>query len=368
MLNVVIAAGGTGGHLYPAVALAREFLRQEPHARIVFVGTGRDVEAKVLGHEGFELETITARPVMGRGALGAIRGVCALPMGLWQSLRVLRARRAGLVIGIGGYASPPVVSAAFLLGIPRVILEPNAFPGMANRMLGPFANRVFLGFESASRAFRRSTVRVVGSPIRRELFEELAGCAAPNRPHSPVLLIFGGSQGARAVNEAMIHALPHLEHLRGRITIVHQTGDADQAEVRAAYEARGVAAEVEPFLFDMPRRLEAASLVVARAGAMTLAELTVCGRAAILVPLPHAIHDHQARNARVLESAGAAVVIPQAELTGERLAGAIAELIGNPARLDQMGRASRTLGRTDSAEVIVRDCLALVEQAPGARE
>lgn len=359
-MNIVIAAGGTGGHLYPAVALAREFLRRDPHAGILFVGTARGIESKVLAHEGFELRLIAAKPVMGRGFVQAATALLSLPIGIWQSIGILRRQRADLVIGVGGYTSPAVLAAAFLLGIPRVILEPNAYPGMANKAVGPFAQRVFLAFESAAGAFAPSKVRVVGTPIRRAFFEGADAPPAPRSQGRMTLLIFGGSQGAKAINSAMIEALPDLVDMRERLAVTHQTGDADQARVSTAYQTAGFHAEVVPFLYDMPRVLRAADLVVSRAGAMTIAEVTACGKPAILIPLPQAIYNHQARNAQVMESAGAAVVLPQAELTGPKLARTIKELLQDPARLTRMSARSLAMGRTDAAAAIVQECYALM--------
>ena len=359
-MNIVIAAGGTGGHLYPAVALAWEFLRQEPRTTVLFVGTVRGIEAKVLAHEGFELAIIAARPVMGMGVSGAVRALLSLPLALWQSVKLLRTRRPGLVIGVGGYTSPPVLVAASLLGIRRVILEPNAYPGMANKVLGPLAHRVFLAFESAAGFFRSSKARVVGTPIRRAFLEQMHAGADSVGERRQTLLIFGGSQGARAINTAIVEALPHLASLRSELAVIHQTGEADLGRIKAAYETTGFRAEVVPFLFDMPRVLQSADLVVSRSGAMTVAELAVCGKGAILIPLPQAIYNHQVLNARVMESAGAAVVLSQAELTGRRLAQAIEGLLRDPNRLRVMGERSRALGRADSAEAIVQECLALV--------
>jgi UDP-N-acetylglucosamine--N-acetylmuramyl-(pentapeptide) pyrophosphoryl-undecaprenol N-acetylglucosamine transferase len=363
MTTIVIAAGGTGGHLYPAVALAREFLRQDPATRLLFVGTTRGIEAKVLAHEGFELALIAAQPVMGRGLLKAAAALISLPLGIRQSLALLRQRRASLTLGVGGYTSPPVLLAGLLLGLPRGILEPNAYPGMANRMLGPVADLVFVTFREAAGYFSPAKVRVTGMPVRQAFF-------APSSTLPPggggtgwgqrTLLVFGGSQGARAINDAMVGALPQWAAMRGQVAIVHQTGEADHGRVKAAYEAAGVAAEVVPFLFEMPKALRAADLVVSRAGAMTLAELAVCGKPAILVPLPQAIHQHQAHNARVVAEAGGAVVLPQPDLTGERLAREVAALFGDPERLRTMGERSRALGKTDAADVIVRECLELI--------
>ena len=361
MTMIVFAAGGTGGHLYPAVALAREFSRQDPESRALFVGTGRGIESKVLAHEGLELAMIDALPVMGRGVLRAAGALLSLPRGLRQSLALLRARRADFVLGVGGYTSPPVLLAARLLGLPRAILEPNAYPGMANRVLGPIADLVFVGFREPAGHFAPAKVRITGVPVRRG-FAEPSGTDGAVAGVSNRLLVFGGSQGARAINEAMLAALPQWAGLREEISIVHQTGEADHARVRAAYEAAGLRAEVVPFLFDMPKALRAADLVVSRAGAMTLAELTACGKPAILIPLPRAIHQHQAHNAQALAVAGGAVVLPEQELSGERLAREVAALVRDAGRLRVMGERSRGLGRPAAAEMIVRECLQLIGQ------
>jgi UDP-N-acetylglucosamine--N-acetylmuramyl-(pentapeptide) pyrophosphoryl-undecaprenol N-acetylglucosamine transferase len=370
-MNLVIAAGGTGGHLYPAVALAQEFRRHDPAAAVLFIGTTRGIEGRVLPREGFELRTITARPVMGRGAGRALTAVGALPAGVVQAAGILRARRADLVIAIGGYTSPPVVLAAWLLRIPRVILEPNAYPGMANRCLAPFADRVFLAFAEATAHFPRARVRVVGTPIRRAFFEGREERERREKRERRderdarerrTLLIFGGSQGAAAINHAVTEALSGLRQLQPDVAIIHQTGEADYARVKAAYDAAGVQAEVAPFLFDMPGVLRSADLVVARAGAVTVAELTACGRPAILIPLPHAIHQHQHRNAKVLEAAGAALLLPQADLSGGRLVATIGRLLGDEHALRDMGARSRGLGRPDAAARIVAECRALLGQ------
>ncbi len=368
MKTIVFAAGGTGGHLYPAVALAREFFYQDPDTRMLFVGTERGIESRVLAHEGFELAMIAAQPVMGRGFLKAAGALLALPRGLRQSLALLRERHASFVLGVGGYTSPPVLLAAKLLGLPRAILEPNAYPGMANKVVGPIADRVFVAFREAAGHFPAAKVRVTGMPVRRG-FEEPSGENTADTVARRTLLVFGGSQGAKAINDAMIAALPQWAAMRGHLAIVHQTGEADHARVKAAYEAAGVQAEVVPFLFEMPKALRSADLVVSRAGAMTLAELTVCGKPAIMIPLPHAIYQHQAHNARVLADAGGAVMLPQQELTGERLAREVTALLHDPGRLRVMGERSRGMGRPDAAQAIVQECLMLVERkARGNRQ
>jgi UDP-N-acetylglucosamine--N-acetylmuramyl-(pentapeptide) pyrophosphoryl-undecaprenol N-acetylglucosamine transferase len=360
-MTIVIAAGGTGGHLYPAVALARAFQQKNSATTIVFVGTARGLESKVLAHEGFELLLISARPVMGKNVIKAAQGLLSLPVSLWQCLKILKARCVDLVIGVGGYTSPMMVLAAALTGTARVILEPNAYPGMANKAVGPFAQRVFLSYESAASSFDRRKIRVVGTPVRKEFVEQ----SSQERIATPVpgqyrLLIFGGSQGARAINSAVIEGLPDLMKRHPQLSVIHQTGDADYGRVTDAYRRAGISAQVTPFLYDMPSTLRSADLVVARAGAMTVAELAACGKPAILIPLPQAIYDHQTRNAKVMEAGGAAVVLSQAELTGARLTDAIANILDDPERLRAMSDCSRSMRRIDAADAIVRECYALI--------
>ncbi len=359
-MTIVIAAGGTGGHLYPAVALAREFLRRDTAVKVLFVGTSRGLESKVLAHEGFELALISAKPVMGTGLVGMVRGLCAMPVSLWQCLTIIRKRKADLVLGVGGYTSPMMVLAAALSGVPRVILEPNASPGMANKAVGSLAQLVFLAFDSAAEAFDRTKIRVVGTPVRRA-FIEAAKQRTKDHPSDEVrLLIFGGSQGAKAINSAVIEGLHELMSRFPTMTITHQTGEPDHARIAEAYRLAGVRATVTPFIYDMPQALREADLVVARSGAITVAELTMCGKPAVLIPLPTAIYDHQTANAKVMEAAGAAAVIPQAELTGAKLARTVTAILSDGNRLRAMGAASTTLKRIDAAEAIVRECYALI--------
>ena len=360
-MTVVIAAGGTGGHLYPAVALAREFLRRDSSSKILFVGTERGIESKVLTHEGFELLFITAKPVMGKGLMSVLKGLLSVPVGLWQSLGILRRRRADLVIGVGGYTSPTMLAAAAIRGIPRVILEPNAYPGMANKAVAPFAQRIFLAFESAADSFDRSKVRLVGTPVRQEFLAPSGPSETPPQAGSRIrLLIFGGSQGAKAINSAVLDGLASLTSRLPDLAITHQTGEADYRRVQEAYAKLGVQAEITPFLYDMPTVLRTADLVVARAGAMTIAELTACGKPAVLIPLPTAIYDHQMKNARAMEAAGGAIVLPQADLTGSTLSESISAIVQDTSRLQTMSAKSRAMRRIDAGEAIVRECYALM--------
>jgi UDP-N-acetylglucosamine--N-acetylmuramyl-(pentapeptide) pyrophosphoryl-undecaprenol N-acetylglucosamine transferase len=359
-MTIVIAAGGTGGHLYPAVALAREFLHRDPMTKVLFVGTSRGLESKVLAHEGFELVLINAKPVMGKGLTDVLKGLCAMPLSLWQCGRILSQRQARLVIGVGGYTSPMMVLAAALKRIPRVILEPNAYPGLANKAVAPFVQRVFLAFESAARFFDQRKGRVVGTRVRKEFLTQCRPPGGERQRGGHHVLVFGGSQGAKALNSAAIEGLPDLLKQRPHMTVTHQTGEADHDRVSQAYRRAGVTATVLPFVYDMPAAINAADVVVARAGAMTVAELTTCGKPAILIPLPTAIYDHQMKNAKVMEAAGAAVVLPQADLTGATLARSVAQILDDPQRMKAMEDASVGLRRLDAAEAIVRECYALI--------
>jgi len=353
----MIAAGGTGGHLYPGVALAREFERQAPGSETIFIGTARGLETKVVPREGFELMTIEAQGVMGKGWWGAVQGLAVVPVGLVQCLAICRQRRPDIAIGLGGYTSPPLILAALLLGIRRVILEPNVHPGMANRVLSPIANLIFVSFAETARYFRTGKTLIVGTPIRREFLEARSAGAEVK---SPTLLILGGSQGARSINQAMIAALPMLTASCPGLRVIHQTGERGYEEVAAAYRGYpSIEAEVVPFLYDIPRAFRQADLIVSRSGATTVAEITVSGKPAIFIPFPHAVQGHQERNARVLERTGAAQVIVDARLSGEVLSEAISALLADPSRLIEMGRCSKALGQADAAEQVVAACRAL---------
>jgi UDP-N-acetylglucosamine--N-acetylmuramyl-(pentapeptide) pyrophosphoryl-undecaprenol N-acetylglucosamine transferase len=363
-MTIVIAAGGTGGHLYPAIALAREFVRRDASTQILFVGTARGIESRVLAHERFELVLITARPVMGKGLLDVLWGLLSVPVGIQQSLRILKQRQANLVIGVGGYTSPAMMAAAALKGIPRVILEPNAYPGLANKAVGPFAQRVFLAFDSAGASFDQRKIRVVGTPVRQEFLIPVSTSGGATEQSGQHLLIFGGSQGAKAVNSAVLEGLALLHERLPGLTITHQTGEVDLERVIRAYQELSIQAKVVPFLYDMSAVLRTADLVVARAGAMTIAELTACGKAAVLIPLPTAIYDHQMKNARAMEAAGGAIVLPQGDLTGATLVETIVSVLSNAERLSAMQKHSFQMRRGEAAETIVRECYALIGKIP----
>jgi len=350
----LIAAGGTGGHLFPGVAVADELRRRDASVRIVFVGTPRGLEARLVPQAGYPLELLPILPLKGQGTFGIGRGVLALPRALVRATALVRRERPAAVLGIGGYAGGPVALAAALLGVRLVILEPNAKPGFTNRALKPFAARAACAYEEA-RAFFGPKGVLTGNPVR-------GGFAALRRKaHQPPLslLAFGGSQGSRVLNDALVAALPHLP---AGLRIVHQTGAASRDAVAAAYTAAGREAEVVAFLDDMEARFAAADLVVCRSGATTCAELSAAGKAAILVPFAKAADDHQRINAAALQRAGAALMLEESDLNGSTLAAAIAALVTEPARIEAMEEKARGLGRPDAA-ARVADLLTETEPA-----
>lgn len=358
-VKILFAGGGTGGHLYSGIAVAREAQRLSPGTEIVFVGTERGIEARKVPQEGYRLELMTVSGIKGRGLAGAIGGALKVPGALFASLKLLRREKPGAVVGIGGYASGPTVMAAAVAGYPTAIVEQNVIPGFTNKVLARFVKRIYAPMDEAVRHFPSARkVRVTGNPIRRNVVDEAIAKARPSS--GPLrLLVFGGSLGAKRINEAMVAALPLLKEIRGGLTIVHQTGEKDFETVKAAYEKAGFAADVRPFLDDMGAQYAAADLVLCRAGASTLAELTAIGKPAILVPYPHAIYDHQTLNARALEARGAARWIADAELTGERLAAAVSSLANDPDARAKLATSAKALGKPDAATVIAQEVLSM---------
>jgi UDP-N-acetylglucosamine--N-acetylmuramyl-(pentapeptide) pyrophosphoryl-undecaprenol N-acetylglucosamine transferase len=355
-LPVVIAGGGTGGHLYPGVAVAREMLRQRPDTVVTFAGTARGIESRVVPREGFELDLIRSAGLKGKSIAARLKGVALLPFSALDAWRLLSRRRPRLVVGVGGYSSGPVVALAALRGIPTLLLEQNAVPGLTNRMLARVVRAAAVTYDQTLPYFRGKGF-VAGNPVRAGFLQPASSSSAPRAALG--VLIFGGSQGAHAINVACVEAAPKLAASARPLAVTHQTGESDVALVREGYERAGLAARVEPFLFEMHREMSAADLVVCRAGASTLAEVTAAGKPSILVPLPTATDDHQRQNARVLADAGAAELIEQRELTGERLAAAMLALAGDADRRARMADAARRLAKPDAATVIAGRAFAL---------
>jgi UDP-N-acetylglucosamine--N-acetylmuramyl-(pentapeptide) pyrophosphoryl-undecaprenol N-acetylglucosamine transferase len=354
-LRVVVAGGGTGGHLYPGIAVARELLRRHPDAVVTFAGTARGLESRVIPREGFPLDLLRSAGLKAVSPAARARGFALLPLSGIDAWRILSRRRPDLVIGVGGYSSGPVVLTAALRGIPTLLLEQNAVPGLTNRLLARVVSAAAVTFESTLAFFGRRGF-VTGNPVRPEFFDRAPG---PRPAGPPRILIFGGSQGAHAINVAMVAAAPRLAAHPGGMAITHQTGERDVEPVRDAYRRAGLEARVEPFLFTMDREMRAADLVVCRAGATTLAELTAAGPPALLIPLPTAADDHQRRNAEVLVAAGAADMIEQKDLTGAVLAARITGLLADPSRLRSMAASARGFARPDAARAIANKALEL---------
>ncbi|HVR44256.1 MAG TPA: undecaprenyldiphospho-muramoylpentapeptide beta-N-acetylglucosaminyltransferase [Thermoanaerobaculia bacterium] len=350
--RLMIAGGGTGGHIYPAIAIARGWLAREEERDVVFVGTPYGLESRIVPAAGFRLEMVRVGGLKGKTAGQTLLAIARLPLGLVDAWRLLSRWRPSAVLGVGGYASGPVLLVAALRGVPTLIHEANAFPGLTNRILRRFVKRIAVGFPKAIERFGGKG-EMTGNPIRTEFFE-----AASRRRNAAAgrtrLLLFGGSQGSKILNETMIGALGHLAPLRERLEIVHQTGPAHHDRVSAAYASGAFRdARVVPYLDEMADEMAAADLVISRAGAMTVGELAAVGRAAILVPFAAAADAHQESNARALEAGGGAVVITERELNPERLARTIADLAGDRPRLEAMAAAQRRMGNRDATDRIV---------------
>jgi UDP-N-acetylglucosamine--N-acetylmuramyl-(pentapeptide) pyrophosphoryl-undecaprenol N-acetylglucosamine transferase len=359
-LRIVIAGGGTGGHLYPGIAVAREILRRAPEAQITFAGTARGIESRVVPREGFALDLLRSAGLKGTSPAALARGLALLPLSARDAWRILSRRSPHLVIGVGGYSSGPVVLLAAMRRIPTLLLEQNAVPGLTNRLLARVVTAAAVTFESTATFFGRRGF-VTGNPVRPE-FIERESSGSPRGAGPPRILIFGGSQGAHAINMAMVEAAPRLAAHPGGLAITHQTGERDLALVRAAYGRVGLEARVEPFLFDMDREIQSADVIVSRAGATTIAELTAAGRAAVLVPLPTAADDHQRKNAEVLAREGAAELLEQRDLTGDRLADRIVALAADEPRRQAIAAAARRFAKPDAAKAIVDKAFELVSR------
>ncbi len=351
-MRVLIAGGGTGGHLFPGIALAEEIVTRHPKNDVVFVGTDRGLEARVVPQNGFVFEAIKSRGLKGMGPVKMLIGLLLLPVSFFSAIGLLRKYRPDVVVGVGGYSSGPVVLMAWLLRIPTAIQEQNALPGFTNKVLGKFVNAIFVSFEAAIQFFPQARAYPLGNPIRRALLENFLRSKTKHERFT--VLIFGGSLGARGINTRVVEALPFLKDLKDQLHIIHQTGKNDLETVKKGYADADFPADVREFIDDMAGAYLGADLVLCRAGATTLAELTVCKKASILVPFPHATDDHQAVNAKALVDAGAALMFRESDLTGEKLAGAIRELKNDPARLQKMEKAAGVLGRPEAAGEIAQ--------------
>jgi UDP-N-acetylglucosamine--N-acetylmuramyl-(pentapeptide) pyrophosphoryl-undecaprenol N-acetylglucosamine transferase len=356
-MRVLIAAGGTGGHIYPGIAVANEIIRRDGESKVLFVGTARGLETRIVPENGFQLSLINSAGLKNVGFAGKLKGLMILPKSFFEARTIIREFRPDVVAGAGGYVSGPVLLMAALMRIPTVVMDSNALPGFTNRRLAPFITKAALTFEEALPYFGKKGV-VTGNPVRREFFD----IVPKERAEKVSVLVFGGSQGARAINEAMIGALGMLP--ADRLEITHQTGEADLDKVRRGYdESAFSSADIRVYITNMVEEFAGADIVICRAGATTCAELAASGKASIMIPLPTAADDHQRKNAEALVRAGAARMILQADLTPRSLADALCGLIDDPAAIGVMEAAARRLARRDAAAAAVD----LMEEVSGER-
>lgn len=350
-MRVLIAAGGTGGHIYPGIAVAKEIVRRHPDAEVKFVGTARGLENKLVPNAGFELSLIDSTGLKNVGIAARARGLLVLPKSLRQARALIQEFRPDVVIGAGGYVSGPVLLPASLLKLPTLVMESNALPGWTNRVLARFIDKAAVSFDAALPFFRGKGV-VTGNPVRREFFE------IDQKQRDPAqlsILIFGGSQGAHAINQAMVEALPLLAEVKPRLRVTHQTGEADHEQVASGYANSGWSeqASVKKYIDNMVAAFAAADLVISRAGATTTAELIAAGKASLMIPFPFAADDHQRKNAEALAAAGAGKMILQQDLSPQRLAAEIETLVSEPEEVTAMENAARALSRGDAAAKVV---------------
>lgn len=366
-LRIVIAGGGTGGHLFPAIAVADEFVSRNRHNRILFVGTGNLLERSVLSKTDYLFATIRAEGIKGRGLLRQARAILKVMPGIWASVSILRRFRPDLVIGVGGYSAGPLVMGAWLLKISIVLHEQNRLPGITNRILARFAQRIFVSFDDMGSCFDPRKTAVTGNPVRKEILE--AARQRPSRAGGPGtcspfrILVVGGSQGATAINRAVVEALDYLGDPKNAFHFVHQAGPQDIRAVDTAYAHHGVPKTVKSFFDDISHQYQQADLVICRAGATTIAEITAIGKAAIFIPFPFAADDHQTINASALSDRGAAETISQQDLTGGLLAERIAFYAKNPDALARMAAAAKAFGKPEAARLIVDRCYDLLQTA-----
>ncbi len=370
-LRIIIAGGGTGGHLFPGIALAEEFMTRHTENDVLFVGTSRGLEKDLVPQKGYPLELIDVSGLKGQGFGDTLKNLFKLPRALWQAMRIVRRYNPGIVIAVGGYASGPTALAAWLRRIPVVVQEQNALPGLTTRVVSRFARKVFIAFdEAASRLPARKVMRT-GNPIRQSLLENFLRPTPDRTIPLPRVLVLGGSQGAQAINEAMASAFKIIHENMPDVRVLHQTGKAKLESVIPLYEEAGLLkkAEIVPFIEDMSTAYAKSDIVVCRAGATTVAELTICQKPSILIPYPWAADNHQTVNAKALANRGAAVLIPQSELTPELLAEKIMALLSDAERRLQMSRAAGRLGWPEAAREIADVCVDLWIQSGGlARE
>ena len=359
-VNMIIAGGGTGGHLFPGIAMAEELLARDPANQVLFVGTGRDIEKRVLPALGFQHRAIRAAGLKGQGLFQKLRALIKIPQGIWDAIRILRQFRPALVMGVGGYSAGPIAIGAWLMRIKVALHEQNMLPGLTNRLLAYLAQRVYVSFEETRSQFSAHKVRHTGNPVRREIKSAAAEdqrpvVVAPGGAPTFNLLVLGGSQGAHRINQVVVEALELTAHFE-RVRLVHQTGVDDEHWVREAHRRSALNATVGAFFQDMANQYHRADLIICRAGATTLAEITVMGKPSILIPYPYAADNHQQLNAQTLVSAGAAEMILEKDLQPDDLRSRLKFWVTHPQDLKTMADNARRMAHPHAARDIISDC------------
>ena len=362
-IRLLLTGGGTGGHLFPAIATAQEFKRQLPGTEVLFVGTRRKMDSGSLEAYGFAGRSILSYGVKGKNIIQLAKAVAALPLSYVQAVAILREFRPDIVFGVGGYVTGPVVAAAKSIGIPTIIHEQNSVPGLANRKLGKIVDRICLSLPGSAQYFPKDKTVHTGNPVRKRILDLLKNNRGGKKTaEKPTMLVLGGSQGASGVNRLVMEAFLSPEHnLSSRLNLIHQTGERDLKMVIDGYKKAGVRVNVKPFFTRMEKVYEQSDFLVSRAGATTLSEIAVLGKPAVLIPYPHAADDHQTKNAEFYVQGGGAIMYQEKELTGSLLATAIAELVSDKEKLESMGRAMTELSWPDAPEKIVACCLELLK-------
>ncbi|RPH52913.1 MAG: undecaprenyldiphospho-muramoylpentapeptide beta-N-acetylglucosaminyltransferase [Desulfobacteraceae bacterium] len=360
-MRVIIAGGGTGGHLFPGIAIATEFIAKNSKCSILFVGTANPFEKTTVGKAGFDHKSITAEGIKGRGFFKKMRSFIIIPKGMFESFKIIKSFNPHIVVGVGGYSAGPVILMAWLLGVKTALHEQNIIPGITNRILARFANRIYVSFERTKLMADSGKTIVAGNPLRREIIdaakvETITGTGV-EKPFT--VLILGGSQGAHSINMVIGETLAHIK-AKEKYFFVHQTGASDEKSVAGFYKQYGIPCIVKPFFDEMAKLYTQADLIICRAGATTIAEVTAIGRGVIFIPYPFAADDHQTKNARALSDAGAAEIIAETDLNGKMLAERIEYFAGHTGELYKMASAAKKISRPDAAEIIVNDCYKIV--------
>jgi UDP-N-acetylglucosamine--N-acetylmuramyl-(pentapeptide) pyrophosphoryl-undecaprenol N-acetylglucosamine transferase len=359
-VRILIVGGGTGGHLFPAIALAEAFTQKDPGNEIRFVVTPRVLDSQILKDRGFSFQTLKVEGLKGKGIFSMIQSLIKLPRSFAASLKMIEEYKPALVLGVGGYVSGPLVLAAWWKGLPCAIQEQNSIPGITNRLLGKVVDRIFCAFKESEAYFSGGKVRLTGNPIRKELGEVAERTIASSGPLT--ILILGGSQGAHRINLTVINSLDGLRDVKEKLVFIHQTGEKDEQEVARIYREKGFQHQVKAFISDMVWAYQEADMIIGRAGAMTITEITALGKPSLLIPFPFAANNHQEHNARALVEAGAAEMILEKDLSPDRLVQRIGHWLSDRQFLIRMGSQAKSLGHRQAAEEIVEVCYQLLSK------